>query len=180
MEVILLERIGRLGKMGETVNVRDGYARNYLLPSGKALRANDANKARFERERAQLEARNQEQKVDAQAIADQLDGKSFVMIRQAGETGQLYGSVSARDIAELLGENEFQLHRQQIVLNAPLKTIGIHDVSVSLHPEIDVKISINIARNTQEAERQSVGEDLTLRQEEPRFETFIPEEGDEL
>jgi large subunit ribosomal protein L9 len=179
MEVILLERIGRLGKMGDVIRVRDGYGRNFLLPSGKALRANSANKARFEREREHLETRNQEQKAEAQIIAEALGGKTFVLIRQAGETGQLYGSVSARDIADLLNENSYKVGRQQISLNSPLKTIGIHSLNVSLHPEIEVTISINIARNSQEAERQGVGEDLTLRQAEPRFDTFVPEEGHE-
>ncbi len=179
MDVILLERIGRLGKMGETVRVRDGYARNFLLPQGKALRANESNKARFEREREQLEKRNQELKNSAEAVAANLADKTFIMVRQAGETGQLYGSVSSRDIAEILNSNDFKIAHTQVKLDTPLKTIGIHTIVVALHPEVDINIGINIARSQQEAERQAEGEDLTQRAAEPKFETFVPEEGDE-
>lgn len=161
MEVILLERIAKLGQMGETVKVRDGFARNYLLPQGKALRANDANKARFEAERAQLEARSEERKAEASTIAEALDGKSFVAIRSAGETGQLYGSVSTRDIAELLNEEGFNVSRNQIDLNQPIKAIGLTQVTIALHPEVDVTITLNIARTTDEAARQEKGEDLS-------------------
>ncbi|AAX73869.1 50S ribosomal protein L9 [Brucella sp. 10RB9215] len=161
MEVILLERIGRLGQMGDTVKVKDGYARNFLLPQGKALRANEANKKKFEGQRAQLEAQNLERKNEAQAVADKLNGESFIVVRSAGETGQLYGSVSTRDIAEIITANGFTLHRNQVELNHPIKTIGLHEVSVSLHPEVQVKVMVNIARSTEEAERQAKGEDLT-------------------
>ncbi|ABQ60646.1 50S ribosomal protein L9 [Brucella ovis IntaBari-2006-46-332] len=161
MEVILLERIGRLGQMGDTVKVKDGYARNFLLPQGKALRANEANKKKFEGQRAQLEAQNLERKNEAQAVADKLNGESFIVVRSAGETGQLYGSVSTRDIAEIITANGFTLHRNQVELNHPIKTIGLHEVSVLLHPEVQVKVMVNIARSTEEAERQAKGEDLT-------------------
>ncbi len=161
MDVILLERIARLGQMGETVKVRDGYARNFLLPQGKALRANEANKKKFEGQRAQLEARNLERKSEAQTIAEQLDGKSFIVVRSAGETGQLYGSVSTRDIADLVTAEGFSVGRNQIELNQPIKTIGLTNVAISLHPEVEVTITLNIARSADEAERQAKGETLT-------------------
>jgi large subunit ribosomal protein L9 len=161
MEVILLERISRLGQMGETVKVRDGFARNFLLPQGKALRANEANKKKFEGQRAQLEARNLERKGEAQKIADKLDGKTFVVVRSAGETGQLYGSVSTRDIADLLTAEGFSVARNQVELNQPLKTIGLSNVAIALHAEVEVTITLNIARSAEEAERQAKGETLT-------------------
>lgn len=161
MEVILLERISRLGQMGDTVKVKDGYARNFLLPQGKALRANEANKKKFEGQRAQLEARNLERKSEAQAVADKLDGKSFVVVRSAGETGQLYGSVSTRDISELLTAEGFTVNRNQVELNQPIKAIGLTNVAIALHPEVEVTITLNIARTADEAERQARGETLT-------------------
>ena len=161
MEVILLERITKLGQMGETVKVRDGYARNYLLPLGKALRANAANKARFESERATLEARNLERKSEAQKVAESLDGKSFIVVRSAGETGQMYGSVAARDIVEILGNEGFTIARNQVELNNPIKAIGLHKVELHLHAEVTVSIELNVARSAEEAERQAKGEDLT-------------------
>lgn len=161
MEVILLERISRLGQMGDTVKVKDGFARNFLLPQGKALRANEANKQKFEGQRAQLEARNLERKSEAQAVAEKLDGKSFIIVRSAGETGQLYGSVSTRDISELVTAEGFSVNRNQVELNHPIKTIGITNVAIALHPEVEVTISLNIARSADEAERQARGEDLT-------------------
>ncbi len=161
MDVILLERISKLGQMGETVKVRDGYARNYLLPLGKALRANAANKARFESERATLEARNLERKSEAQKVAEKLDGKSFIVVRSAGETGQMYGSVAARDIVEILGNEGFTIARNQVELNNPIKAIGLHKVELHLHAEVAVSIELNVARSAEEAERQSKGEDLT-------------------
>ena len=161
MEVILLERVNKLGQMGETVKVRDGYARNFLLPMGKALRANEGNKKRFEAERATLEARNLERKSEAQKVADTLAGKSFVIVRSAGETGQLYGSVSTRDIAELLTAEGFSVNRNQILLNQPIKTIGLTNVAIALHPEVEVTVTLNIARTADEAERQAKGETLT-------------------
>jgi large subunit ribosomal protein L9 len=176
MQVILLERIGRLGQMGDVVRVKDGYARNFLLPQGKALRATDANRARFEKERAQLEARNLELKKEAEAVAVKLDGQAFVAIRQAGDTGQLYGSVSTRDIADVVTEGGFSVERRQILLDKPIKALGLHEVQVALHPEVVVKVRINVARSADEAERQARGEDVTLlRQETPEIETFDAE-----
>lgn len=161
MEVILLERIARLGQMGDTVRVKDGFARNFLLPKGKALRASEANKKKFEGQRAQLEARNLERKAEATAVAEKLDGKSFVTVRTAGETGQLYGSVSTRDIADLLTAEGFSVARSQVELNHPIKVIGLTNVAIALHPEVEVTITLNIARSVDEAERQAHGETLT-------------------
>ena len=144
MEVILLERVAKLGQMGETVKVRDGFARNFLLPRGKALRATKGNKERFEAQRAQLEARNLERRKDAEAVSQKLNGQSFTVIRQAGETGVLYGSVSTRDLAELITQGGFSVNRDQVVLNAPIKTLGLHAVPVVLHPEVDVSVTINV------------------------------------
>jgi large subunit ribosomal protein L9 len=160
MDVILLERITRLGQMGDTVKVRDGFARNFLLPQGKALRANEANKKKFEGQRAQLETRNTERRSEAEKIAADLDGKTFVVVRSAGETGQLYGSVSTRDIADILTEGGFTVARNQVELNNPIKAIGLTNVAIALHPEVEVTITLNIARSTDEAERQARGETL--------------------
>jgi len=175
MEIILLERIAKLGQMGDTVRVRDGYARNFLLPQGKALRANKANLERFEQQRAQLEARNLERRQEAEAVASKLDGESLVMIRSAGETGQLYGSVSTRDIAEGLTATGFTVARSQIELRSPIKTIGLHNVEIRLHPEVEVGVTINVARSEDEATRQAAGEDLTT----PEMDVFEFEEDDE-
>ncbi|QDG78050.1 50S ribosomal protein L9 [Labrenzia sp. PHM005] len=175
MQIILLERIAKLGQMGDTVKVRDGYARNFLLPQGKALRANKANLERFENERAQLEARNLERKSEAEAVAGKMDGEALVMIRSAGETGQLYGSVSTRDIAEGLTAAGFSVTRGQVELRSPIKTIGLHSVLVQLHPEVEVGISVNVARSEDEAARQAAGEDLTA----PEQDVFEFEEDDE-
>ena len=161
MDVILLERIAKLGQMGETVKVRDGFARNYLLPLGKALRANEANKKRFESERATLEARNLERKSEAQGVAEKLDGKTFVIVRSAGETGQLYGSVAARDIIETMAAEGFNIGRSQVDLNNPIKAIGLHEVVLHLHSEVEITIQINVARSADEAARQAQGETLT-------------------
>jgi large subunit ribosomal protein L9 len=161
MEVILLERVSRLGQMGDVVKVKDGFARNFLLPKGKALRANESNKKKFEGQRAQLEARNLERKSEAQQVADKLDGKSFVVVRSAGETGQLYGSVSTRDIADILTGEGFSVARNQVELNHPIKTIGLTNVAIALHPEVEVTVTLNIARSADEAERQARGETLT-------------------
>ena len=161
MDVILLERIAKLGQMGETVKVRDGFARNYLLPLGKALRANEANKKRFESERATLEARNLERKSEAQGVAEKLDGKTFVIVRSAGETGQLYGSVAARDIIDALAAEGFNIGRNQVELNTPIKAIGLHKVVLHLHAEVELSVEVNVARSAEEAERQSKGESLT-------------------
>ena len=165
MEVILLERVAKLGQMGEVVRVKDGYARNFLLPKGKALRATDANRERFNTMKVDLEARNLEQKGEASKVGEKLDGKNFIVLRQASETGQLYGSVSTRDLATLLSEAGFTMNRAQIALNAPIKTIGMHKVPISLHPEVEVSVTVNVARNAEEAERQARGEDVTIRRE---------------
>ena len=165
MEVILLERVAKLGQMGETVKVRDGFARNFLLPRGKALRATKTNKEHFETQRAQLEARNLERRKEGEVVAERLNGQSFTVIRQAGETGVLYGSVSTRDLAELVTAGGFSVDRNQIVLNAPIKTLGLHKVPVVLHPEVDVAVTINVARSPEEAERQARGESVTTREE---------------
>jgi large subunit ribosomal protein L9 len=157
MQVVLLERVEKLGQMGEVVSVRDGYARNYLLPQGKALRSTKANLARFERERAQLEARNLELKKDAEAVAAKLDGQQFVIIRQASEAGSLYGSVAARDVAEAATAAGFTVERRQIVLDRPVKELGLHPIRIVLHPEVDATIRVNVARSQDEAELQASG-----------------------
>ncbi len=161
MQIILLERIGRLGQMGDVVTVKDGFARNFLLPQGKALRATEANRKRFERDRAQLEARDLELKSEAQAVQGKLGGKSFIVIRQAGDTGQLYGSVSTRDIAAAVTEGGFSIERRQVMLDRPIKTLGLHEVRVQLHAEVEPRITVNIARSPDEAARQARGEDVS-------------------
>ncbi|WP_457091902.1 50S ribosomal protein L9 [Microvirga sp. P5_D2] len=165
MDVILLERVAKLGQMGETVKVRSGYARNFLLPRGKALRATEANKKHFETQRAQLEVRNLERRKEAEAVAEKLNGQSFILLRQSGETGVLYGSVSTRDLAEVMTAGGFTVDRNQIVLNAPIKNLGLHVVPVSLHPEVEATVTANIARSPEEAERQARGEAVTTREE---------------
>ncbi len=165
MEVILLERVAKLGQIGDVVRVKDGFARNFLLPRKKALRATDANRKRFETQRADIEARNLELKQEARAVAEKLDGHAIVLIRQAGESGQLYGSVSPRDIAEALAQSRFKVSRDQVVLNTPIKALGLHTVPVHLHPEVDVKITVNVARSSEEAERQARGEVIVTREE---------------
>ncbi|MBK8458294.1 MAG: 50S ribosomal protein L9 [Phyllobacteriaceae bacterium] len=160
MQVILLERVAKLGHMGETVRVKDGYARNFLLPRGKALRATEANKKRFEAERVVLEARNLERKSEAQKIAEKLDGRTFTVIRSAGETGQLYGSVSSRDIADLVIADGFTIGRNQVELTTPIKAIGLSTVVIALHPEVEAKVTVNVARTADEAARQAQGETL--------------------
>ncbi len=165
MEVILLERVAKLGQMGEKVRVKDGYARNFLLPGGKALRATEANKKKFEGQKAQLEARNLQQRTEASGVAEKLDGQSFVIIRQAGETGQLYGSVSTRDVAEAVTAGGFSAHRNQVVMTAPIKSLGLHTLPIQLHPEVEAKIVINVARSEQEAERQAKGEAINVIEE---------------
>jgi large subunit ribosomal protein L9 len=160
MDVILLERIGRLGQMGDVVRVKDGYARNFLLPSGKALRATEANRQKFERDRTMLEERNAEKRLAAQGDAGQIDGKSFIIIRQAGESGQLYGSVSTRDIAEAASAAGTHVERNQVLLDSPIKSIGLHPVRIALHPEVVVQVTVNVARSADEAEAQARGEVL--------------------
>lgn len=166
MQVILLERVGRLGHMGEVVKVKDGYARNFLLPNHKALRATDANKAKFERDRSMLEARNAEARKGAEGEAKALEGKTFVIIRQAGEGGHLYGSVSPRDIAEAAAAQGAKIDKAHVHLNAPIKSIGIHTVEVAPHPEVTVNVQVNVARSQAEAEAQARGEDLSGNAEE--------------
>ena len=161
MQVILLERIGRLGQMGDVVTVKDGFARNFLLPQGKALRATKANRERFDKERAQLEARNLELKSEAGAVADKLQGQSFIIIRQAGDSGQLYGSVTTRDISTVVTEGGFSIERRQVMLDRPIKTLGLHDVRIGLHAEVEPRVTINVARSPDEAARQARGEQVT-------------------
>ena len=160
MDVILLERIAKLGQMGDTVTVKDGYARNFLLPQGKALRANKANMAHFESQRAHLEARNLERKNEAEAVSEKLSGNTYVAVRSAGETGQLYGSVAARDIVATLEEEGFSVGRSQIELRAPIKIIGLHNVIIALHPEVEAEITMNVARSEEEAELQASGKSI--------------------
>lgn len=160
MQVILLQRVAKLGQMGEVVNVKDGYARNYLLPQGKALRANDANIKSFEAKKAQLEAQNLETKKEAEAVAAKLDGQTFVIIRSASDAGALYGSVTTRDAAEAATESGFTLHRNQVVLDRPIKDLGLHTVTVVLHPEVTVKVTLNVARSVEEAELQASGKSI--------------------
>jgi large subunit ribosomal protein L9 len=161
MQVILMERIGRLGQMGDIVKVRPGYARNFLLPQGKALRATKENMTRFETQRSQLEANNLQRKQEAQAVAQKLNGLRFVVIRQAGDTGQLYGSVSTRDVSDAVTAGGYTIDRVQVLLDRPIKNLGLHEVRVSLHPEVEIKVYVNVARTEEEAGRQAAGEDVT-------------------
>jgi large subunit ribosomal protein L9 len=170
MEVILLERVGKLGHMGETVRVKDGFARNFLLPRGKALRATADNKKRFEGMRAELEKKNLEAKGEAGKLASKIDGKSYVVIRQASEAGQLFGSVTTRDIAKLLGDDGADVARGQVAINAPIKSLGQHKVPLALHPEIEVSVTVIVARSADEAERIKRGEDVTVRRTEEEEE----------
>jgi large subunit ribosomal protein L9 len=170
MEVILLERVGKLGQMGETVRVKDGFARNFLLPRGKALRATTENKARFEGMRADLEKKNLEAKGEAGKLSSKIDGKSYVVIRQASEIGQLFGSVTTRDISRLLNEDGAAITRGQVAINAPIKSIGQYKVPLALHPEIEVAVTVIVARSADEAERIKRGEDVTVRRTEEEEE----------
>jgi large subunit ribosomal protein L9 len=160
MEIVLLERVAKLGQMGQVVNVKQGYARNFLLPQGKALRATPANMKRFETERAQLEARNLDLKKEAEVVAEKLDGQSFVVIRSASDGGALYWSVTTRDAADAAEEGGFTLDRRQLVLNAPIKTLGLHRIDVELHPEVTATITINVARSQEEAAMQATGKTI--------------------
>jgi large subunit ribosomal protein L9 len=166
MEVILLERVPRLGQMGEVVRVKDGFARNFLLPRGKALRATTENRARFETMKTELEARSLALKGEAGQLAEKLNGKSFTVLRQASETGQLFGSVSPRDLVGLLASAGFDVNRNQIALNTPIKMIGKHNVAILLHPDIETAVSIIVARNADEAVRIERGEDVAQSREE--------------
>jgi len=160
MDVILLQRVAKLGQMGEVVSVKDGYARNFLLPQGKALRASEANKTRFEAEKTQLEATNLETKGEAEKMATKLDGQQFVVIRSASDAGSLYGSVTTRDAAEAATAEGFTLDRKQVVLIAPIKELGLHALSVVLHPEVQATIQLNVARSTEEADLQAAGKSI--------------------
>jgi len=177
MDVILLERVAKLGQMGETVRVRDGYARNFLLARQKALRATEENKKRFETQRAQIEANNLTLRAEAEKVAETLNGQSFTIIRQAGESGHLYGSVSARDIADAATAGGFTLGRNQIVLVHPIKALGLHATPVHLHPEVEVKITVNVARSQEEAERQARGESTLVAREEASMDDLGLEVG---
>ena len=160
MDVILLERVAKLGQMGDVVSVKDGYARNYLLPQRKAMRANDNNLKAFEAQKAQLEARNLETKKEAEDLAARLGGQQFVVIRSASDSGALYGSVTTRDAADAATHAGFSIDRKQVALTAPIKELGLHVVSVVLHPEVDVTITLNVARSTEEAELQASGKSI--------------------
>ena len=164
MKVVLLERVENLGAIGDVVTVKDGFARNFLLPRDKARRATSANLKAFELDRAAIEQRNEKNKADAQKVADKIDGQTYVMIRQAGETGQLYGSVAGRDVAEAIQAEGGKVERSQVVLNVAIKTLGVHEVPVRLHAEVTAKVKINIARSAEEAERQAKGEDVIAAQ----------------
>ncbi|MBC8240019.1 MAG: 50S ribosomal protein L9 [Alphaproteobacteria bacterium] len=159
MDVVLLERIEALGQMGEVVSVKNGFARNYLLPQGKAQRATAENLAQFETRRIELEARNLERRAEAEGVAKSMPDTTFVVIRQAGESGQLYGSVAARDVVEGLDAIGFKIERSQVRLHRPIKTLGLHLVQVNLHPEVHIDVVANVARSEAEAERQAAGED---------------------
>jgi large subunit ribosomal protein L9 len=164
MKVVLLERVENLGAIGDVVTVKDGFARNFLLPRDKARRATQANLKAFEVERAAIEARNEKNKAEAQRVADKIDGQTYVMIRQAGETGQLYGSVAGRDVAEVVQASGAKVERSQVVLNTAIKTLGVHEVLVRLHAEVSATVKVNIARSEDEAERQARGEDVIASQ----------------
>jgi len=174
MEVILLERVAKLGQMGEIVRVKDGFARNFLLPQGKALRATKDNRVKYETMKGQLETRNLERRGDAEKVGAKLGGQSFIVIRQASETGQLYGSVSPRDIVAILTAGGFTVSRSQIALNTPIKNIGLHSVPVALHAEIEVSITLNVARSADEAERIARGENVIA----PRDERLVMATGE--
>jgi large subunit ribosomal protein L9 len=180
MQVVLLERIEKLGQMGEVVKVKDGFARNFLLPRKKALRATKDNLARFEKEKAQLEARNLSLKKEAEGVAGKLDKQTYVVLRQAGETGMLYGSVSTRDIADAVTAGGVTLNRDQVRLDKAIKSLGLHDVRVVLHPEVSVGITLNVARTPEEAERQARGENVLMTEaEQARIEAEALFESDE-
>ncbi len=166
MQVVLLERVEKLGQIGDVVKVKDGFARNFLLPKKKALRATKANLVYFETQRAQLETRNLEHRKEAEQIGEKLKGKSFVLLRQAGDRGQLYGSVSPRDIADVVTAGGFTIARTQVPIDKAIKTLGLHPISVVLHPEVRVSVIVNVARTEDEAERQARGEDVLAEQTE--------------
>ncbi|MBV9063396.1 MAG: 50S ribosomal protein L9 [Alphaproteobacteria bacterium] len=176
MQVILLERVEKLGQMGEEVKVKNGFARNFLLPKRKALRATKANREYFQTQKAHLEARNLERRSEAQKVGEKLEGKTFTLLRQAGDRGQLYGSVSPRDISEAISNGGFSISRTQVPLDHAIKSIGLHPVSVVLHPEVRVKVTMNVARTEDEAERQARGEDV-LAERTPEQDAAASAEG---
>ena len=160
MQIILMERVAKLGQMGDVVNVKQGFARNFLIPTGKAMRASEANITSFEAQKSQMEARNLETKSEAEALAVKLNGQQFIVIRSASDAGSLYGSVTTRDAAEAASAAGFSLDKKQVILMAPIKDLGIHDLSVRLHPEVESKIELNVARSSQEAELQAAGKSI--------------------
>lgn len=166
MDVILLERINKLGHMGDVVHVKDGYARNYLLAKGKALRATKDNRERFEGMKAELQQKSQEARASASTVAEKLEGKKIIIIRQASEAGHLYGSVTTRDIMAKLAEDGITVSRSQIIIHAPIKALGVHTVPVALHAEVEVPVTVTVARSLDEAERLARGEDVTVRRED--------------
>ncbi|PFG63626.1 large subunit ribosomal protein L9 [Thioclava sp. ES.031] len=182
MEVILLERVAKLGQMGDVVTVKDGFGRNYLLPQGKALRANEGNIKAFEERKAQLEARNLETKKEAEALASKLDGETFVVIRSASDGGNLYGSVTTRDAANIASEQGFTVDRKQVIIRQPIKVLGLHDVEVHLHPEVVAEIQLNVARSPEEAELQASGKSIqdVAAEEEAAAEFEIAELFDDI
>ena len=182
MDIILLERVAKLGQMGEVVSVKEGYARNFLLPQGKALRVNAANLARFEAEKAQMEARNLESKQEAASLAEKLDGQKFIVIRSASDAGSLYGSVTTRDAADAATEAGFSVDKKQVVLLGAIKELGLHDVSINLHPEVTATITLNVARSVEEAELQEAGKSIAelAAEEEAAAEFEIQELFDDI
>ena len=182
MQVILMERVAKLGQMGDVVDVKPGFARNFLLPQGKAMNATDANRAQFDAQKAQLEARNLETKKEAEALADKLGGQQFIVIRQASDAGALYGSVTTRDAAEAATAEGFSVDRGQVALERPIKYLGLHDVLVTLHPEVDVTFTLNVARSTEEAELQASGKSIQelAAEEEAEAEFEIAELFDDI
>ena len=182
MQVILLERVAKLGQMGDVVTVKDGYARNFLLPQKKALWASEANVKAFEADKAQLEAQNLETKKEAEAMADKLNGQQFIVIRQASDGGNLYGSVTTRDAADAATEAGFTVERRQVLITTPIKELGIHKVAVTLHPEVDAEIELNVARSEEEAELQAAGVNIAEQaaEEEAQAELEIAELFDEI
>ena len=182
MDIILLERVAKLGQMGEVVSVKEGYARNFLLPQGKALRVNASNLARFEAEKAQMEARNLESKQEAASLAEKLDGQMFIVIRSASDAGSLYGSVTTRDAADAATEAGFSVDKKQVVLLGAIKELGLHDVSINLHPEVTATITLNVARSVEEAELQEAGKSIAelAAEEEAAAEFEIQELFDDI
>lgn len=179
MQVILLERVAKLGQMGDVVRVKNGYARNFLLPSGRALRATPDNQKVFEDRRAELEARNLERRKEAEAVAEKLTGREFVLIRSASGTGSLYGSVTARDIWQVADDEGVSMLRQQVQLLRPIKELGMHDVSIALHPEVDVSIKVNVARSEEEAELQARGLSVISAEDDDDTEEAVQESDEE-